>query len=131
MSTEVKEASSPESKKPKMSLEQAPDDQWPDAWLMPDSVEDPCEENRLETDVKLTASDLKKLGISYWKMEDTDKFTYPIKAVPWDPQDAVDPKLKQLRDDRGYSYADIITIHPDHLPEFESKIKSFFEEHSK
>ena len=28
-----------------------------------------------------------------------------------------------------YSYADIITIHPDHLPEFEKKIAMFFEEH--
>ena len=46
-----------------------------------------------------------------------------------DPKDAMDPKLKALRDARGYSYADIITIHPDHLPGFEDKIKAFFEEH--
>lgn len=46
-----------------------------------------------------------------------------------DPSDAVDPKLKALRDARGYSYADIITIHPDHLPGFDEKIKAFFEEH--
>ena len=131
MTTEAEVASSPESKKQKMVLEQSPDEEWPEAWLMPDNVEDPCEENRLDPDVKLIPADLKKLGICYWKMPDMDKFEYPIKAVPWDPQDAVDPKLKQLRDDRGYSYADIITIHPDHLPEFECKIKSFFEEHSK
>lgn len=29
----------------------------------------------------------------------------------------------------GYNYADIITIHPDHLPEFEKKIAAFFDEH--
>jgi len=29
----------------------------------------------------------------------------------------------------GYNYADIITIHPDHLPEFDKKIEAFFEEH--
>jgi 1,2-dihydroxy-3-keto-5-methylthiopentene dioxygenase len=29
----------------------------------------------------------------------------------------------------GYNYADIITVHPDHLPEFEKKIAAFFEEH--
>jgi 1,2-dihydroxy-3-keto-5-methylthiopentene dioxygenase len=60
---------------------------------------------------------------------DPKAYDYPEMAVPWDPQDATDPKLKALRDDRGYSYADIITIHPDKLPEFEKKIKSFFEEH--
>lgn len=54
---------------------------------------------------------------------------YPIKAIPYDPKDATDPKLSALRDSRGYSYADIITVHPDHLPGFDEKIKSFFEEH--
>jgi 1,2-dihydroxy-3-keto-5-methylthiopentene dioxygenase len=42
---------------------------------------------------------------------------------------ASDPKLVALRDARGYSYADIITVHPDHLPQFDDKIKAFFEEH--
>ena len=32
-------------------------------------------------------------------------------------------------DDRGYSYADIITVHPDKLPEYDTKVKAFFEEH--
>ena len=35
----------------------------------------------------------------------------------------------QIRDDRGYNYADIITVHPDHLPGYEDKVKAFFEEH--
>ena len=63
----------------------------------------------------IDAAGMRKLGISYWKM-DADAYTYPVKEVPWDPKDAQDPKLKALRDDRGYSYADIITVHPDHLP---------------
>jgi len=41
----------------------------------------------------------------------------------------VDPKLSQLRDDRGYSYADIISVHPDKLPDYDNKVKAFFEEH--
>lgn len=49
--------------------------------------------------------------------------------VPWDPKDALDPRLSAIRDARGYSYADIITVHPDHLPGYEEKVKSFFEEH--
>lgn len=106
----------------------APDEEWPDAWMMPDEVEDQCKENRLSPNIKVTAADMRKLGICYWKM-DADKYQYPVKAIPWDPKDTMDPKLSALRDARGYSYADIITVHPDTLPGFEDKIKSFFEEH--
>ena len=73
----------------------------------------------MSPNVAFTAADMKKLGIAYWKM-DAESFEYPVKAVPWDPKDAVDPKLNAIRDARGYSYADIITVHPDHLPEFET-----------
>jgi len=119
---------SPESKKPKMSVPEAPDNEWPEAWYMTEDVEDQTKENRKDPNEPVSVEVLHSLGISYWKM-DADAYEYPVKAVPWDPKDAMDPKLKALRDDRGYSYADIITIHPDHLPEFEKKIAAFFEEH--
>lgn len=73
-------------------------------------------------------SPLSRLAISYWKLDAT-AYTYPALAVPWDPKDSVDHVLSKIRDDRGYSYADIITVHPDTLPEYETKVKSFFEEH--
>jgi ARD/ARD' family len=111
----------------------APDSEWPEAWIMPiadeaDETFDQCKLNRCEPNEPVTVQDLKSLGIEYWKMEDVDKYSYPVLAVPYDPKDAVDPKLMALRDSRGYSYADIITVHPDHLPNFEEKIKCFFEE---
>jgi 1,2-dihydroxy-3-keto-5-methylthiopentene dioxygenase len=113
-----------------MDYPMAADEDWPEAWLMPaQTVSDQCKPNRLEPNVPVTAGQLKEIGICFWKMEDVDKYDYPIKSVPWDPSDAADPKLQGLRDARGYSYADIITVHPDHLPEFEAKIASFFEEH--
>ena len=87
----------------------APDEEWPEAWLMPDTVEDQCKPNKLEPNVPVTPAQMKDLGISYWKM-DAESFEYPVKSVPWDPKDATDPKLKALRDARGYSYADIITV---------------------
>lgn len=118
----------PDAKKTKMSIEQAPDSAWPEAWVMADNVTEQCQDNKQEPNVAVDAEGLRKIGISYWQM-DADSYEYPIKAVPWDPKDAMDPKLKALRDDRGYSYADIITIHPDHLPDFDKKIQSFFEEH--
>jgi len=64
----------------------------------------------------------------YWKM-DADNYSYPIKSIPWDPSEATDPRLAALRDERGYSYADVLTIHPDHLPNFDTHVKNFFTEH--
>lgn len=95
---------------------------------MEGEVEDQKKENRQEPNKPANVVALRKIGIQYWRM-DAEKYSYPIKAVPWDPKDSVDPRLSALRDDRGYSYADIITIHPDHLPGFEEKVKAFFEEH--
>lgn len=119
----------PPEKKPKNMMEQAPEEEWPEAWLMPEGeCKDQKAANKREPNVPVSAADMKKLGICYWKM-DADSYKYPTKAIPYDPKDAVDPKLSQLRDDRGYSYADIITVHPDHLPGFDDKIKAFFEEH--
>jgi 1,2-dihydroxy-3-keto-5-methylthiopentene dioxygenase len=122
------EAAPPAEKKQKTMLAQSPDEEWPEAWLMTDEVEDQKALNRQEPNVPVTPADLKALGVTYWKM-DADAFEYPVKAVPWDPKDATDPRLEQLRDDRGYSYADIITVTPEHLPGFAEKIKAFFEEH--
>jgi len=33
---------------------------------------------------------------SYWKL-DASAYDYPAISVPWDPKDAVDPKLSQIR----------------------------------
>eukprot|EP00978_Attheya_sp_CCMP212_P001523 scaffold3150_cov51-Attheya_sp.AAC.15 len=120
----------PETKKVKPTevVAQSPDEEWPEAWFMLEEVEDQKAPNKLEPNQPIDAAAMRELGMAYWKM-DAETYTYPVKSVPWDPTDALDPKLSQLRDDRGYSYADIITVHPDHLPGFESKVKAFFEEH--
>uniref|UniRef100_A0A7S3PZ88 Acireductone dioxygenase n=1 Tax=Chaetoceros debilis TaxID=122233 RepID=A0A7S3PZ88_9STRA len=107
---------------------ESPDSEWPEAWLMTDSCEDQKALNKLEPNVPVNVSELRELGIAYWKM-DADTFSYPVKSVPWDPSEAADPRLMNIRDHRGYSYADIITVHPDHLPGYADKVKSFFEEH--
>lgn len=61
------------------------------------------------------------MGLQYWKLH-PEADSYPVKAVPWDPKESKDPELAAIRDARGYSYADIITVHPDHLPEFATKV---------
>lgn len=67
--------------------------------------------------------------------------TDPVQPVSVDQLDALgvlswegitgedDPKLAEIRKERGYSYTDVITVSPEKLPGYETKIKSFFEEH--
>ena len=127
--SEVVSTAPPEPKKAKMGVAESPDEEWPEAWYMVEGeIDDQKKENRLDPNAPVTAEAMRTLGIQYWKM-DAENFEYPVKAIPWDPKDAVDPRLKEIRDDRGYSYADIITVHPDHLPGFDAKVKAFFEEH--
>mmetsp|Transcript_12242 Transcript_12242/g.20079 ORF Transcript_12242/g.20079 Transcript_12242/m.20079 type:complete len:229 (+) Transcript_12242:45-731(+) len=119
----------PTTKKQKTMVEQAPDSEWPAAWLMPEGdCENQKAKNMREPNVPVTVEELKDIGICYWKL-DASAYEYPAMSVPWDPKDAVDPKLAQIRNDRGYSYADIITVHPEKLPAYDDKVKAFFEEH--
>jgi len=37
--------------------------------------------------------------------------------------------VKEIRKERGYNYSDVCTVDPEHLQNFEEKIKSFFTEH--
>ena len=100
----------PEAKKQKTSEEtmstptavpESPDSEWPEAWYMMEdgTYEDQKERNRLTPNKPASVEALKDLGIAYWKM-DAEKYSYPAKAIPWDPKDATDPKLKDIRDFR-------------------------------
>lgn len=82
---------------------------------MDDSSEDQRLPHRLEPNQPVSLEALLELGVSYWKL-DADKH-----------ED--DPELEQIRKDNGYTYTDIITVSPDKLPNYEEKIKAFFEEH--
>jgi len=73
------------------------------------------EQKRTRTFPSQETNQMRELGIAFWN-GDADSYTYPVKTIPCDPKDATDPKLMQICDDRGYSYADIITVHPDNLP---------------
>jgi len=58
---------------------------------------------------------LADLGVLYWHL-DADKYE-------------TDPELQQIRENRGYTYQDLITCSPEKLPNYHEKLKSFFEEH--
>ena len=44
---------------------ESPDSEWPEAWLMTDSVEDQKVLNKLESNVPVNVSELRELGIAY------------------------------------------------------------------
>ena len=91
------------------SVCQVVDSEWPEAWYMVDDekVANQKMENRITPDNRaVPVKEMRALGLNYWKM-DAETYSYPVKAIPWDPQDASDPRLKALRDERGYSYADV------------------------
>jgi len=44
-------------------MEQSADNEWPEAWLMPEECEDQKKRNKLEPNVPVTVQELKDLGI--------------------------------------------------------------------
>ncbi|XP_075996523.1 acireductone dioxygenase [Genypterus blacodes] len=86
-----------------------------EAWYMDSSDEDQRSPHRMSPNQPVSLEDMKKLGVFHWKLN-ADIYE-------------TDPELEQIRKDRGYSFMDIITIHQDKLPNYEEKLKMFFEEH--
>ncbi|XP_062863122.1 acireductone dioxygenase [Trichomycterus rosablanca] len=86
-----------------------------EAWYMDESTDDQRLHHKLQPDQPVSLEELKEVGVLYWKLN-ADIY-----------ED--DPALQKIRKERGYSYMDIITIHPDKLPNYEDKLKMFYEEH--
>ncbi|XP_071955770.1 acireductone dioxygenase-like [Antedon mediterranea] len=85
-------------------------------WLMDNDKEDDQRlEHHLEPVQMLDLDYLDSHGIKYWQV-DADNYK----------QEGL---LDKIRKERGYSYEDFITVSPEKLPNYEEKIKSFFEEH--
>lgn len=64
----VNQTEEPCTKKVKMDeapslAEEAPDYEWPEAWIIDDNVEDQKKPNKLEPNVPVTAADMRALGI--------------------------------------------------------------------
>ncbi|KAM4542121.1 acireductone dioxygenase isoform 3-T3 [Odontesthes bonariensis] len=86
-----------------------------EAWYMDSSDEDQRKPHRLTPNQPVSMDQLKKLGVFYWKLNADICET--------------DPELEQIRKTQGYTYMDIITIEKDILPNYEEKLKMFYEEH--
>ncbi|KAM9317317.1 acireductone dioxygenase [Gastrophryne carolinensis] len=85
------------------------------AWYMDDSAEDQRTPHRLQPNQPVTVAELRQLGVNSYKL-DADNYEN-------------DPELVQMRRDHNYTFMDIITIHKDTLPNYEEKLKIFYEEH--
>ncbi|KAM8932033.1 acireductone dioxygenase isoform 2-T2 [Lycaon pictus] len=85
------------------------------AWYMDESADDPRRPHRAEPSRPVGLEQLRRLGVLYWKL-DADKHEN-------------DPELEKIRKERNYSWMDIITISKDKLPNYEEKLRMFYEEH--
>ncbi|XP_030044866.1 1,2-dihydroxy-3-keto-5-methylthiopentene dioxygenase [Microcaecilia unicolor] len=85
------------------------------AWYMDESQEDQRKPHQLQPNRPVSCEELRQLGVRSWKL-DADSYE-------------TDPHLAWIRKEENYSWMDIITIHKDKLPNYEEKIKIFFEEH--
>ncbi|XP_015714865.1 1,2-dihydroxy-3-keto-5-methylthiopentene dioxygenase isoform X1 [Coturnix japonica] len=86
-----------------------------EAWYMDESQEDQRAPHRLEPNRAVSLEQLRRLGVAYRRL-DADNYE-------------TDPRLKEIREAENYSWMDIVTIHKDKLPNYEEKIKTFYEEH--
>lgn len=85
------------------------------AWFMDDSSEDQRQPHMTDPPQFVSLDDLKTLGVLYFEIDSNPK--------------TAEEQVNKLRKDRGYTYQDMITCSKDKLPNYEEKLKVFFEEH--
>ncbi|MCD9558573.1 hypothetical protein HAX54_015978 [Datura stramonium] len=85
------------------------------AWYMDDSDADQRLPHHREPKEFVSLDKLAELGVLSWRL-DADNYE-------------TDEELKKIRAARGYSYMDFCEVCPEKLPNYEEKIKNFFEEH--
>ncbi|KAF4523557.1 hypothetical protein B566_EDAN012005 [Ephemera danica] len=87
-----------------------------EAWFMDTSDEDQRLSHKTNPPQMLGPEELfKTTGVEYFKINIDEGLN-----------DAV---LSKLREERGYSYEDEIACSPEKLPNYEEKLKAFYEEH--
>ncbi|KAK6130245.1 hypothetical protein DH2020_036055 [Rehmannia glutinosa] len=85
------------------------------AWYMDNSDEDQRLPHHRNPKQFVSFEKLDELGVLSWRL-DADNYE-------------TDPELKKIREARGYSYMDFCEVCPEKLPNYEEKIKNFYEEH--
>jgi 1,2-dihydroxy-3-keto-5-methylthiopentene dioxygenase len=85
------------------------------AWFMDSSDDDQRLPHQLVPNKEVSLSYLAEFGVLYWHFEGEDPSEHA--------------ELAKVKVDRGYTYTDTVRIHPSTLPDYEKKLKIFFEEH--
>lgn len=80
------------------------------AWYMDGVDGDQRAPHKTDPIQPVTLKELEKLGVLYFEVNDENR-------------------LQEIRKERNYTYEDEITCSPDKLPNYETKLKMFFEEH--
>jgi 1,2-dihydroxy-3-keto-5-methylthiopentene dioxygenase len=95
---------------------------------MSDQINDQREECQREPPVQISLSELTKLGIEYFHVGTKNirvGFSLPSKI----PVEQSTKGLDEISHSRGYNYRDEIVVNRERLPNYDSRIKQFFEEH--
>ena len=88
------------------------------AWYMDGSDADQRLEHKTDPVEEVSVEALARLGVLSWRIE----------PGPEDKQFST-PELEKIRAERGYVNSDVINVSKDTLPNYEQKLKGFFEEH--
>lgn len=90
------------------------------AWVYDSaSAADQREPHKCQPDIEVSSAQLDDLGILQWHLTDAQQYV----AAPHSGE------LQRIRTERQYKNHDIIQVSPKTLPNYETKIASFFEEH--
>lgn len=84
-------------------------------------IEDQREENRLEPNVPVSYEQLADLGVSVFKFDP--------KTMLLPGENGAPSKMEQLAKRMHFANRDEVQCSPDHLPEYDTKLKMFFTEH--
>ncbi|KAL9842077.1 putative acireductone dioxygenase (Fe(2+)-requiring) [Arabidopsis thaliana] len=85
------------------------------AWYLDNKEEDQKLPHHKDPKEFVSLDKLAELGVLCWRL-DADNYE-------------TDEELKKIRESRGYSYMDLCEVCPEKLPNYEEKVKMFFEEH--
>lgn len=88
------------------------------AWYMDELAGDQRLPHQPEPLQTVSVTQLAVLGVLHWRVPVTDE-----------AQNFSSPQLELIRKQRGYTRHDFVELHPDKLPNYEQKLKTFFEEH--